>query len=104
MFCSPIIGAGLSTFRCSTAFFDFGSLTGSALASIGITGAVFVAKRAAFALSISLGTSVVPMGIDLRVKTLTFFAFGALEDVEAAIFLFPLAFRQESSNQGKQTQ
>jgi hypothetical protein len=44
------------------------------------------------------------MGFGLRVKTLTLFAFGALEDVEAATFLFPLAFGQESSNQGKQIQ
>jgi hypothetical protein len=44
------------------------------------------------------------MGFGLRVKTLTFFAFDALEDVEAATFLSPLAFGWESSNLGKQTQ
>jgi hypothetical protein len=44
------------------------------------------------------------MGFGLRVKTLTSFAFGALEDVEAATFLFPLAFEWENSNLGKQTQ
>jgi hypothetical protein len=44
------------------------------------------------------------MGFGLLVKTLTLFAFGALEDVEAATFLFPLAFGWENSNPGKQTQ
>jgi hypothetical protein len=93
-----------STFGCSVAFFDSGSLTGSALGSIGITEAVSVAKGASSTLSISLGTSVVPMGFGLRIKTLTFFAFGALEDVEAATFLSPLAFERENNNLGKQTQ
>jgi hypothetical protein len=44
------------------------------------------------------------MRFGLRVKTLTFFAFGAPEDVKAVTFLFPLAFGWESSNLGKQTQ
>ena len=82
-----------STFGCSVAFSDSGYLTGSALASIGITGAISVAGGVASALSISFDTSTVPMGFGLRVKTLTFLAFGALEDVEAATFLFPPCLR-----------
>jgi hypothetical protein len=88
-FGSPVTAAGLSTFGCSAAFPDSGSLAGSALASVDIAGAVSVAKRATSALSISLGTLAVPMGFGLGVKTLTLFALGTLEDVEAAIFLFP---------------
>jgi hypothetical protein len=38
--------------------------------------------------SSNFGTSAVPMGFGLLVKTLTFFAFDASEDVEATIFLF----------------
>jgi hypothetical protein len=41
------------------------------------------------ALSISFGTSAVPMGFGLRVKTLTLFGFDALEEVEPATFLTP---------------
>ena len=103
-FDSPITTGGLSTFRCSAAFSNSGSLIELALASIGIAGAVSMAKGTASALSISFGTSAVPIGFGLRVKTLALFGFGALEEVEAAIFLFPLAFGRENNNMGKQTQ
>jgi hypothetical protein len=101
---SPVTAGGLSTFGCSVAFSDSGSLTGPVLASIDNTGVVSVGKGTTSALSISFGTSVVPIGFGLRVKTLAHFGFGALEEVEAAIFLFPLAFGRENINLGKQTQ
>jgi hypothetical protein len=87
-FDGPITAGGLSTFGCSAAFSDSSSFTGPVLASIDIIGAISVAKGAPSALSISFGTSVVPIGFGLRVKTLTLFAFSALEEVEAVIFLF----------------
>jgi hypothetical protein len=40
----PATAAGLSTFGCSAAFSDSGTLTGSAPASISIAGAVSVPK------------------------------------------------------------
>jgi hypothetical protein len=92
-FDSPVIAGGLSTFGCSTAFSDSGSFTGSALASIDIAGVVFVAEGAASTLSISFGTLVVPIGFGLCVKTLALFSFDALEEVEAATFLFPPCLR-----------
>jgi hypothetical protein len=46
-----------------------------------MAGANSVTKGTALALSISFGTSVVPVGFDLRVRTLTLFGFGALEEV-----------------------
>jgi hypothetical protein len=49
-----------------------------------------VAEGAPSALSISFGTSAVLIGLGLHVKTLALFDFGALEEVEAATFLFPL--------------
>jgi hypothetical protein len=69
-----------------------------------MAGAISVAEGAASAPSISFGTSTVPIGFGLRVKTLALFGFSALEEIEAATFIFPLAFGQENSNQGKQTQ
>jgi hypothetical protein len=101
---SPVTAGGLSIFGCSAAFSDSYSLTGPVLASIGIAGAASMGKGAASALSISFSTSTVLIGFGLRVKTLALFGCGALEDVEVAIFLFPLAFGQENSNLGKQTQ
>jgi hypothetical protein len=97
-FDTTVTSAGLSTFGCSTAFSNSGSLTGPALALIGIAEAVFVAKGAASAFSISFGTSVIPIGFGLRVKTSVLFGFDALEEVKATTFLFPLAFEQENSN------
>jgi hypothetical protein len=80
-------------------------LTEPTLASIDIEGVVSVANEAASALSISFDTSTILMGFGLRVKTLALFAFGALEEVEAATFLFPLAFGyQKNNNKGRQTQ
>jgi hypothetical protein len=101
---SPVTAGVLSTFGYSGAFSDSGSLTKPVLASIDIAGAVSVAEGAPSALSISFSISAIPIGFSLRVKTLSLFGFGTLEEVEAATFLFPLAFRQENSNQGKQTQ
>jgi hypothetical protein len=82
-FGNPVTVGGLSTFGCSTTFYDSGSLTGPTLASIGIAGAVSVANGVASALSISISTSAVPIGFGLRVKTLALFAFCAVEEVEA---------------------
>jgi hypothetical protein len=101
---NPVTAGGLSTFGCSTAFSDSDSLTEPVLALTGIANAISVGKEVASALSISFGTSAVPIGLGLRVKTLALFGFGALEEVEATIFLFPLAFGRENSNLGKQTQ
>jgi hypothetical protein len=103
-FDNPVTARGLNTFGCSAAFSDFGSFTGPVLDSINIAGVVSLAKGAPSALSISFGTSAVPIGFGLRVKTLALFGFDALEEVEAATFLFPLAFKQENNNKGKQTQ
>jgi hypothetical protein len=91
-FDNPITARGLSTFGCSAAFSDSGSFTGPVLASIDITWAESVTEGAPSALSISFDTSTVPIGFGLCVKTLALFGFGALEEVEAATFLFPLAF------------
>jgi hypothetical protein len=41
---NPVTSGGLSTFGCSAAYSDSGSLAGPVLASIGIAGAVFVGK------------------------------------------------------------
>jgi hypothetical protein len=87
---SPVAAGGLSTFGCSTAIPDSGSLAGPVLASINIAGVVSVVKGAGSALSISFGTSAVPIGFDLRAKTSDLFGFGTLEEVEEATFLFPL--------------
>jgi hypothetical protein len=103
-FGSPVTGGGLSTFGCSAIFYDSSSLTEPTLASIDITGVVSVANEAASALSISFDTSAIPMDFGLRVKTLALFAFGALEDVEAATFLFPPCLWVGKNNQGRQTQ
>jgi hypothetical protein len=103
-FDNPVTTGGLNTFVCSAAFFDSDSFTGPVIASIHISGVVSMAEGAASAYLISFSTSTVPIGFDLRVKTLDLFGCGALEEVEATTFLFPLAFRQEKSNQGKQTQ
>jgi hypothetical protein len=103
-FDSPITTGGLSTFRCSAAFSNSGSLIELALASIGIAGAVSMANGTASVLSISFDTSTVPIGFGQRVSTLAVFAFGTLEEVKAATFLFPLAFGPENNNQGRQTQ
>jgi hypothetical protein len=98
-FSSPVTTGGLSTFGCSAIFSNSSSFTRPVLALIDMTGAVFVAEGAASALSISFGTSAlsisfgtsaVPIGFGLRVKTLSLFGFGALEEVEAATFLPPL--------------
>jgi hypothetical protein len=91
----------LSNFGYSAVFFGPGSSTGPALASIAITEVAFVASRLASALLMSFGTSAVPIGFDLRVKTLALFGFGTVEEVEAAVFIFPLVFGQESSITGK---
>jgi hypothetical protein len=48
-----------------------------------------VAEGALSTLSISFGTSAVPIGFDLRVKTLALFGFGEPKEVEAATLLFP---------------
>jgi hypothetical protein len=56
-FGSPVMAGGLSTFGCSAAFSDSGSLTGPTLASIGIAGAISMANGAASALSISFDSS-----------------------------------------------
>ena len=85
-------------------FSDSGYFTGPVLASIDTTGVVSVAEVAASALSISFDTSTVPIGFGQRVSTLAVFAFGTLEEVKAATFLFPLAFGPEKNNQGRQTQ
>jgi nicotinamide riboside transporter PnuC len=77
-----------SIFGCTASFFDSSSLVGSAIAFIGIAGAVSVARGTVSAFSINFGTLAVSMHFSLRVKTLTFFAFGAPEEVEAATFLF----------------
>ena len=74
-------------------FSDSGYFTGPVLASIDTTGVVSVAEVAASALSISFDTSVVPIGCGLRVRILTLFDFGALEEVEVAIFLLPPCLR-----------
>jgi hypothetical protein len=93
-----------SIFGCSATFSNSGTLAGFAIAPIGIAEAVSVATGAIFALSISFGTSVVPIGFGLHVKTFTLFAFDAPEDVEATTFLFLPCFGWESNNLGKQTQ
>jgi hypothetical protein len=76
-FGNPVTAGGLSTFGYSVVFSDSGSFTGSALASIDMAGADSVAKGAASALSISFGTSAVPIGFGLRVRTLALFSFDA---------------------------
>jgi hypothetical protein len=88
-FGSPVIAEGLSIFGCSVVFSDSGSFTGSALASIDMARVDSVAKGAASALSISFGTSAIPIGFGLWVRTLALFGFDAPEEVKAAIFLFP---------------
>jgi hypothetical protein len=103
-FGSPVTAGGLNTFGCSTIFSDSNSLTRPVLASISIAVAVSVAKGTVSTLSISFGTSTVPTGFGLHVKTFVFFGLDMPEEVEAATFSFPLAFGQENNNQGKQTQ
>jgi hypothetical protein len=88
-FDSPVTARGLSTFGCSAIFSDSGSFTRFALASTDMAGAVSMAEGVASALSISFGTSVVPIGFGLRVNTLAIFGFDTLEEVEVATFLFP---------------
>jgi hypothetical protein len=84
----------LSNFGCSsTVSFGPGSSTGPTLALIGITEATSMASGPASTLSISFGTSAVAIGFGLRVKTLALFSFGTIEEVEAAVFLFPPYFR-----------
>jgi hypothetical protein len=89
---SPVTTRWLSTFESSTVFFVSDSFTGFALASAGMEGADSGPKGIASALSISFGTTVIPISFGLRVRTLTLFGFGALEEVEGAIFLFPPFF------------
>jgi hypothetical protein len=91
-FDSSVTVGGLSTVGCSAAFSNSDSLTGFVLALIGNTGVVSMAEGATSTFSMSFDTSVVPKGFGLRVKTLALFDFGALEEVEATTFLFPLAF------------
>jgi hypothetical protein len=92
-FGSPDTAVGLSTLGCSATFSDSGSLTGPTLVLIVIAGAISVADGTTSTLSISFDTSAVSIGFGLRVKTLALFAFGALEEVEAATFLFPPCLR-----------
>jgi hypothetical protein len=47
----------------------------------------------ALALSMNFDTSTIPIGFGLRVRILTLFDFGALEEVEVAIFLLPPCLR-----------
>jgi hypothetical protein len=68
-FDSPVTAGGLSTFGCSAVFSDFSSFTGLVLASIDMVGAVSMAEGAASTLLISFGTSIVPIGFGLHVKT-----------------------------------
>ena len=78
-FDSPVTVGGLSTFGCSAVFSDFNSFTEFALASVDMAGADSIAEGTTSALSISFGTSAVPIGFGLQVRILTLFGFGALE-------------------------
>jgi hypothetical protein len=88
-FDSPVTTGGLSTFGCSVVFSDSGSFTRFTLASVDMAGADSVPEGTTSTLSISFGTSVVPIGFGLRVRTLALFGFGAPEEVKVATFLFP---------------
>jgi hypothetical protein len=89
----PVIAGGLITFGYSAVFSDSGSFTGFTLASVDMAGADSIPEGAASALSVSFDTSVLPIGLSLRVRTLALFGFGALEEVEVASFLFPPCLR-----------
>ena len=80
---------GLSTFGCSAIFSDSCTFTGFTLPSVDMVGADYVPEGPASALSISIGTTVVPIGFGLRVRTLAVFGFSAPEKVKVATFLFP---------------
>jgi hypothetical protein len=89
----PVIAGGLITFGYSVVFSDSGSFTGFTLASVDMAGADSIPEGAASALSVSFDTSVLPIGLSLRVRTLALFGFGAPEEVEVASFLFPPCLR-----------
>jgi hypothetical protein len=92
-FNSLVTAGGLSNFGCSAIFSDSSSFTGFKLALVDMAGADSVLEGIDLALSISLGTSVVPIGFGLRVRTFALFGFGAPEEVEVATFLFPPCLR-----------
>jgi hypothetical protein len=58
-FDNSVTVGGLSSFGCSSVFFDPGSSTGSTLASAGIVGTVFVAKGTDSTFSINFTFSIV---------------------------------------------
>jgi hypothetical protein len=99
---NPVTIGGLSSFGYSSViFFIPGSSTGSTLASTGMARVISVAKGTTSALSITFTFSIVgtatvfskECSFSLWVSTLAFFGFGALEEVEVAIFLFPPCFQ-----------
>jgi hypothetical protein len=102
-FGNPVVVGGLSRFGCASVveLFDFVSYFGSTLASSATTGIVSEAKGVASVCS-AISTFSVPStaavlskecGLDLRVKTLTLFSLGVVEEDEAGILLFNPCFR-----------